>query len=67
MLSTMSSDKILKIVGGRNALRLSGSKEVLHDWVCVVSERDFDRTFETVDIPVVGCTLVCLMFLHKRN
>ncbi len=46
----MASNKILKIIGGRDALRFGSSEEVLHDGVCVVSKRDLDWAFEAVDI-----------------
>ena len=48
----MTSNKILKIIGGRDALRLGGSEEVLHDGVCVVSKGDLDWALEAVDISV---------------
>jgi hypothetical protein len=38
VLSTMASYEILKIIGGRDTLRLGGSEEILHDWVGVVSK-----------------------------
>lgn len=50
MLGTVACDKILKIICGWNALRLSSSEEVLHDWVCVVSKRDLDWALEAVDL-----------------
>jgi hypothetical protein len=67
MLGTMTSNKILKIVGGRDALSLSGTKEVLFDWVSVVTERDLDGSFKTMDIAVIAGPLVCFVLLHKRN
>jgi hypothetical protein len=67
MFSSMSSDEILKIVGGWDALRLGSPEEVLHYRIRVVPEANFDRTFESMDISVVTGSLVCLMFSHERN
>ena len=67
VLDTMASCKILQIVGGRNALGLGGPKEIPSNWVGVVTERNFDGAFETMDVSVVAGPLVCLMFLHKRD
>ena len=67
VLGTMASCKILQIVGGRDALGLGGPKEIPSNWVGVVTERDFDGAFETMDISVVAGPLVCLMFLHERD
>lgn len=38
MLSTMASDQILKIVRGRDALRLSCAQEIVFDRIRVVAE-----------------------------
>jgi hypothetical protein len=53
MLSTMSGDKILKIISCRNTLRFGGSEEVLHDGICVVSEGNFDWALKAMDVPVL--------------
>lgn len=58
VLSTMTSDEILKIVGGRDTLRFSGTQEILHDRIRVVTEGNLDGTFETVEIPVVGWDII---------
>ena len=61
------SSQILQVISYRESLAFHCSKEVLHDWVGVVAKRDLDRALETVDVPVVASSLVCLVLLHKRN
>lgn len=51
----LSSDKILQIIGCGNALRLGSSEKVLHDWIGVISEGDFDWSLEAVDVPISRC------------
>jgi len=65
VLSTVASDQILEIIGDRNVLGLDGTKEVLHDRVSVVAERDLDWAVETVNVAVVAGTLVCLVLPHE--
>lgn len=48
----LSCDKILKIICSWNTLGLGSSQKVLHDWVSVVSERNFDWTLKTMNVPV---------------
>jgi hypothetical protein len=50
----LSRDKVLQIIRGRNALRLGSSKKVLHNWVGVVSEGDFNWSFKTMYISKTG-------------
>lgn len=65
VLSTVAGGQILEIIGDWNTLRLNGTKEVLHDGVGVVAERDLDGTLESVNVTVVASTLVCLMLPHQ--
>ncbi len=67
VLGAMASCKILQVVGGWDALGLSGPEEVPSNWVGVVTERNFDGALETMDVSVVAGPLVCLMFLHERD
>ena len=65
VLGSMASDQILEIICDGNVLRLHGSQEVLHDWIGVVPEADFDWAFETMNVPIVASSLVGFMFLHE--
>lgn len=65
MFGAMASCKVLQIIGGRDALGLRGPKEIPSNWIGVVTERNFDGPFETMDTSIVTRPLVCLMFLHK--
>jgi hypothetical protein len=47
----LASNKILKIIGSRDTLRLGCSEEVLHDWIGIVAKRNLDWAFESMDIP----------------
>jgi hypothetical protein len=47
----LASNKILKIICGRDSLRFGCPKEVLHHRVGIISEGDFDGTIEAMDIP----------------
>lgn len=47
----MARNEILKIISSWDTLTLSGSEEVLHNRVCVVSEGDLDWALEAVNIP----------------
>jgi hypothetical protein len=67
MLSTMSGDQILKIIGGWDALSLSGTEEVFLNRVAVVAKGHLDGAFETVEVTVVAGPLVGLVLLHKRD
>ncbi len=58
VLSTVASNKILEIIGSWDALRLGGSKEVLHDWVGVIPKRYFDWALEAVNVSKHGVTIV---------
>ena len=42
-----------------NVLRFNGSKEVLHDWICVIAKRDLDWALEAMDVTIIAGTLVC--------
>lgn len=44
----MSRGKVLEVVSGRNPLRFCGTEEVVHHWICIVSERNFDGTVKAV-------------------
>lgn len=44
--------KILKIISSWDSLRLGSSQEILHNWVSVVSKRDFDRSLKAMEIPI---------------
>lgn len=50
MFRSVTSNQILKIIGGRDTLRLRSSEKVLHDWVCIIAERHFDWAFKAVDV-----------------
>lgn len=39
VLGTVASDEILKIIGGRDALGVGGTKEVVLDGICIVAVR----------------------------
>ncbi|KAH3669438.1 hypothetical protein OGAPHI_001559 [Ogataea philodendri] len=65
VLSTVRGLEVLQVVNDRNSLRFSSSQEVLAVWVCVVTERDLDRTVESVNVFVVARTLVSFEFLHQ--
>lgn len=67
VLSAVSRDQILQVIGGWNALTLSCPEEVLHDWIRIVAERNLDWALETMDVPVAARALVRLMLLHERN
>lgn len=67
MLSTMTGDEILEIVGHRNVLALGSTQEVLHDGVCIVAEGDLDRPIEAMSVPVLRGTLVRLVLLHQGD
>jgi hypothetical protein len=67
VLSTMTGDQVLEIVGGRDALGFDGAEEVFLDGVAVVAKRHLDGTFEAVEVAVVAGTLVGLVLLHQRN
>jgi hypothetical protein len=67
VLSTMASGQILKIVGGRDTLRFGGTKEVLLDWVGVVTKRNLDGSLESMDVAVVAGTLVSFVLLHQGD
>jgi hypothetical protein len=67
VLGTMAGGQVLKIVGGWDTLRFGGAKEVLLDWVGVVTERDLDGSLESVDVAVVARTLVGLVLLHQGD
>jgi hypothetical protein len=47
----LASNEILKIICCRDSLRLGCSEEILHHWVSIVSEGDFDGTIEAMNIP----------------
>lgn len=65
LLSSMAGGQILEIISVWYALRLRGSQEVIFDWVRVIAERDFDGTFETMNVTVVAGALVRLVLLHE--
>jgi hypothetical protein len=67
VLSTVASDEVLEIVCGGDSLTLARTKEVLHDWIRVITKGDLDWALESMDITVVGCTLVGLVLFHQRN
>ena len=67
VLGTVTSHKILQIVGDWEALGLSSSEEILHNRIGVVAEGDLDGAFKTVDVPVVASTLVGLVLSHERD
>ena len=67
VLSTVTCDKVLEIVGSRDTLRFRGTQEVLHDGVGVVAKGNLDWTLEAVDVTVVARPLVRLMLLHEGN
>lgn len=54
---TVTSDKILEIVGDGNALALGCLQKVLLDGVGIVSKGDLDGTLETVNVTVVAGAL----------
>lgn len=61
----MTSGQVLKIIGCGDTLTLCSTEKVLSDTIDVVSERDFDGSLESVNVPVVACTLVRLVLLHE--
>jgi hypothetical protein len=67
VLSTVAGGQVLEIVGGRNALRFGGTKEVLLDRICVITEGNFDGSLKSVEIAVVAGTLVGFVLLHQGN
>jgi hypothetical protein len=67
MLSTVSSNQVLKIIGGWDALSFDGTEEVLLDRVTVVAKGHLDGAFETVEVTVVARSLVGLVLFHERN
>jgi hypothetical protein len=67
VLSTVTCDQVLEIIGCWDALGLDSAEEVFLDGVAVVAERHLDGTFEAVEVAVVTGALVGLVFLHKRN
>jgi hypothetical protein len=50
----LSRDKVLQIICRRNALRLGSSEKVLHNWIRVVSEGDFNWPFKTMYVSKTG-------------
>jgi hypothetical protein len=54
MLSAVARGQVLEIIGGRNTLRLGGTKEVLFDRVGVVTEGDLDGSLKSVEFAVVA-------------
>jgi hypothetical protein len=67
MLGTMAGGQVLEIIGGRDTLRFGGTKEVLLDWVGVVTKRNLDGSFESVNVAVVAGTLVGFVLLHQGD
>lgn len=67
VLSTVSGDEILEIVGDGDVEGLGSTEEVLHDGVGVVSEGNLDRSLEPVEFGVVAGPLVGLELLHERK
>lgn len=65
VLGAMASGQVLQIIRCRNPLAFSGTKKVPRDWIGVVAEADFDRTFKTMHVAVVARSLVGLMLLHE--
>lgn len=61
------SREILKVICHRNALRLRGPEEVLHDGIGVVAKGHLDGAFEAMKVAVVACPLVRLVLLHQGN
>ncbi|KAH0356805.1 hypothetical protein KCU81_g134, partial [Aureobasidium melanogenum] len=64
---SMPGLQVLQVVGDGNTLGLGGTKEILHNRVSVVTERDFDGAFEAVDVTVVAGSLVSLVLSHQRD
>ena len=65
MLCTVARGKILKVISGGNALRLSGPEKVPCNRIRIVPKGDLDGPFEAVQIPIVARALVGLMLLHE--
>jgi len=57
VLSTMASNKILQVIGDRNALAVDGLQEVLLDGIGVVAKGNLNGALEAVDVTVVAGTL----------
>jgi hypothetical protein len=67
MLGTMTSNEILKVVGGRDALSLGSTKEVLLDRIGVVAKRHLDGSLETMNVTIVAGSLVGFVLLHEGD
>jgi hypothetical protein len=65
VLRTVASNQVLEVVGRGDTLRLTRSQEVLFDRVCVVTERDLDRSLESMNVTVVAGTLPELVHLSS--
>lgn len=59
VLSSVASDQVLKIINGRDSLRLCGSEEIILDRICVVAERDLDWAIRAVDV-LLYCQSPCM-------
>lgn len=59
--------QVLQVICDWKTLTFCSSKEVLHDRICIVAERNFDWSFETMNISIVAGSLICLMFSHQWN
>ena len=67
MLSTVTSDEVLEVVGGGNALGFGSPEKVFLDGIGVVAKGDLDGSFEAVNVAVVAGSLIRLVLLHQRN
>lgn len=67
MLSTMTRNKVLKVIRRRDPLGFRSSQKVLHHRVRVVSEGHGNGAIRSMDIPIVACSLVRLVLSHQRN
>ena len=65
VLSTVTGNEILQVIGGWDVLGFGCTEEVLADGVGVVAEGDLDGTLEAVEVAVVAGTLVGFMLLHQ--
>ena len=57
VLGSVGRCEILEIIGSWDALRFRSTQEVVLDWVCVVAERYFDWSLESMKVSVVAGTL----------
>ena len=58
----LRSHEILQIICHWEALAFRSSKEVLHDWVCVVAKRHFDWSVKAMNVSVVAGSLYSCQF-----